>query len=370
MSSCEPADRELVARARRGDRRSFATLIGRHYLALLGTCRRTVGSAELARDAAQEAVLVAILGLDRLREDDRFGSWLIGIGLNVCRTLLRDRFRRTGSFDGVAAASRPGEATADPAGRAEMADIAMHVRRAIAALPAGQRAAVELFYLEGLTHAEAAELLGTAPGAIKTRLHKARRSLRAPLTDVWKEYFAMEAENAELIPMHVAGLRRSSAPEPSALRDVVLVLEEDGGERRLPIWIGVPEATGLAVVLDGVELPRPGVFEFASRLLSAAGSELREVRIVELTDFTFYAHAVLGDGTVVDARPSDALTLALHVGAPIYVAAAVIAQAEQSPRLPEDAGEMTEGVTTIADETRAQIQAEADRLATLRGRPE
>jgi RNA polymerase sigma factor (sigma-70 family) len=360
-------DRESLRRARQGDRSAFAELVERHYPLLLASCRRALSDADLARDAAQQATLGAMLGLDRLRDDERFGAWLIGIGLNVCRALLRDRGRYAASLDAVdddRGTAQQCAAGPDPALRAESEDIGAQVRNAIAALPQGQRDAVALFYLAGLTHTEIADQLGTEPGAIKTRLYKARHSMRAPLNELWKEYFAVTTEHKDLVSMHIADLRRSSQPVPESARTIVF-LEEDGGGRRLPIWIGTPEATALAVILEDVALPRPRIHEFAARLLGAAGGRLREVRIVELTEFIFYAQAVLADGSTVDARPSDALTLALHLSAPIYVAEAVLEQAGKSSfELDED--DLREDVKEIADETRARLEADADVLATLR----
>ena len=217
MSNC-PHDRALVSRAREGDRRAFAVLVERHYPVLLSSCRRALRDAELARDAAQQAVLVAMLGLGRLREPDRFGAWLIGIGLNVCRSLIAPGRRTVASFDLMIDRSDPGGPAAaepDPQWQLESAEVARRVRAAIDELPAGQRQAVTLFYLGGLTHAEIADELGTVPGAIKTRLHKARRSLREPLEPLWKEYFAMPTPSPDLIPVRIADLRRTTAAETS-----------------------------------------------------------------------------------------------------------------------------------------------------------
>jgi bifunctional DNase/RNase len=90
----------------------------------------------------------------------------------------------------------------------------------------------------------------------------------------------------------------------------------------LLIWIGPFEGTALAMSLQGAELPRPGSFQFTAALLAAAGGALQEVRVTRLVEGTFYAEAVV-DGAAgrggVDARPSDALTLALLTGAPIRV---------------------------------------------------
>ena len=247
-------DRKLVRLARQGERVAFATLIERHYPALRSTCRRALGDSDLAGDAAQQATLTAMLGLERLRDDDAL-------------RFMADRHRSERLPVDAPTPSRPtrrdrgsGRATparrsskADPAVAAEVAEVEARVRAAIAGLPRGQQEAVALYYLAGLTQAEIAERLGTAPGAIKTRLHKARRSLRASLNELWKEAYAMPTD---LLPMHVADLRRTSGADPDSIRNIVY-LEDDAGSRRLPIWIGPAEAIALAVVLEDVQLPRP-----------------------------------------------------------------------------------------------------------------
>lgn len=182
------ADQNLVRAARRGDEVAFAELVERHYTVLVASCRRMLGDAEVARDAAQEAVLRAWLGLDRLRDDTRFGAWLVGIGLNVCRTLVGARGGQVGSLEALGDERRVGEPStgaAEPVELITASELTSHVRAAIATLPPGQRQAVALFYLAGLTHAEIAEEIGTQPGAVKTRLHKARKSLRASLLNTY-----------------------------------------------------------------------------------------------------------------------------------------------------------------------------------------
>lgn len=230
-------DRRLVGAARSGDGAAFARLVDRHYVTLLASCQRMLADVDLARDAAQEATLRAMLGLDHLRDDARFGAWLVGIGLNVSRGLIGGRHRQISldrlRHDGLLIEPR---VDADPVELIASSELAARVRAAIAALPAGQRQAVALFYIDGLTQAEAAEELQTRPGAIKTRLHKARRSLRASLKDTYEEYIDMNEQAERQIRMHVAELRRTQATEPGVERHI-LFLEDDQG-RRLPIWIG------------------------------------------------------------------------------------------------------------------------------------
>jgi bifunctional DNase/RNase len=145
----------------------------------------------------------------------------------------------------------------------------------------------------------------------------------------------------------------------------IVYLEDDAGSRRLPIWIGQAEAIALAVALEDVELPRPWTHQLTAALLLAAGGKLREVRIVELTDSVFYAQIILSDGAEVDARPSDALTLAVHLGAPIYVDQAVLEQsdgiAERERSEADQAREVGADAGAIVRETQERLQREAAR---------
>src|SRR4051812_27864900 len=353
-----PDDLTLVRRARGGDRDAFATLVRRHSGLLRATCRSAAGGdADLAADAAQEAVLTAMLSIERLRDDAKFGAWLAGIGLNATRHLLRDRRSHPAPplVEDVAAAL-------DLDAELDDARTAARIRRAIAALPPGQRDAVALFYLAGLTHAEAAEHLGVPAGAVKPRLHKARATLRRRLDPLWKEQFAMPDT---LVPMRVADVRRAGGGE----RHVVL-LEAEGEDRRtLPIWVGPPEATAIAGLLEGVELPRPGPYDFAAALLGATRAAVREVRISRLAEAVFYADVVLGDGATVDARPSDAIALALIAGAPLLVDAAVLERTERTAdALADDIGEYersAEDRRVLAAETRERLARQAEELRAV-----
>ena len=106
----------------------------------------------------------------------------------------------------------------------------------------------------------------------------------------------------------------------------VVVLQEKGGERALPIWIGRPEAEAIAAHLDGVKRERPMTHDLAQAIVQGLGGLLRRVQVVRVHEGTFYAElhfTKAGAPVVVDARPSDAIALALRLEAPILVAEAL-----------------------------------------------
>lgn len=107
----------------------------------------------------------------------------------------------------------------------------------------------------------------------------------------------------------------------------VLLLRESEGNRYLPIWIGQAEATAIALEQQGVEPARPLTHDLIKNLLDAFGHTLREVRIVDLHEGTFYADLVFEKNIRVSARPSDSVAIALRVGVPVYVEEAVLAEA-------------------------------------------
>jgi RNA polymerase sigma factor (sigma-70 family) len=358
-----PSDRDdatLVRAARGGDKVAFGALFERHRPLLLTLCRRVLGNPASAEDAAQEAALAAFLNLNRLRQPDRFGPWLAGIGLNVCRRWLRTSSNNPWSREdmvGGRRVNRPLDLVDErpgPEELAEEADLARRVRRAVADLPRGQRAAIALFYLAGLTHAETAAALGIEVNSVKQRLHKARATLRRQLTRGTGATVMVTSESSDLVEMRIADVRRVP-PEGDRQLQYIVVLEEIGGTRRLPIWIGTFEGEAIAIELEKVALPRPMTFRFAASLLQAAGGRAREVVISRLADNVFYAEVVIsrsGKTQVVDCRPSDALNLALLLGAPIRARAAVIEAAAQPvkclPSPPDPFGEGTEGAKEIA----------------------
>jgi len=349
----ERPDAELVRAARLGDRESLAELLLRHWRTAAFLAGRVLGSAELGCDAAQEAAVAAMTNLDRLRTPASFGAWFCGIALNVARRWRRQLRAEIPCVLPDQASTLPG-----PAEAAEIADLARRVRAAIDQLPVGQRDAVLLFYLQGLSHLDVAAELGITRGAVKARLHQGRAALAArlaPLINSREDQHVTSDGSLHWVDADVSEIRRTRADDP-AKRKHIMILRERAGDRWLPIWIGPTEAYALALTMESAETPRPFTYQLAADMVAAAGSSITEVRITKLVEPFFHATVVVGtpDGPrEVDARPSDALNLALLSGAPIKIDASVFEVSRQQRHdeaMPADAA------------TTADIAAEAKQI--------
>jgi len=118
----------------------------------------------------------------------------------------------------------------------------------------------------------------------------------------------------------------------------VVLLEEESGDRVLPIWVGEAEASSIAAEIHEQRPARPNSHDFAARLIEGLEGELLRVVVTEIRDGTFYAILVLqthGKLVEIDARPSDAIATALRADAPILVREQVFEEAGESPA-PDD----------------------------------
>jgi bifunctional DNase/RNase len=141
------------------------------------------------------------------------------------------------------------------------------------------------------------------------------------------------ADTTGMVPVTITGVaaREDDGPDRRERFSIMLDSAADGDSRRLLIGVGDAEATALALSLQGHAFPRPMTYQFMASLVAAAGSAVRSVRVTRRVDGIFYAQVMLRGGTLVDARPSDAINLAVASGAPVLVAPELFEQ-EARPR--------------------------------------
>ena len=328
-------DSELVRRAQQGERRAFDELIARHQPIALSLAIRIVGDRERGLELSQEALLHAYLSLERLRKPNSFRAWLCGIVVNLCKNHLRRPRVETvplellsggRNFDSLPFSARAPQ----PQEVAQARETHRLILAAIAQLSPANQKAVLLYYFEQLSVREIASLLQISVPAVKGRLHKSRRQLRAQLHSTFAEPqlrpSTIQTRRRQMIPVSVIDIA-IPAPESSHR---VLILMDEGGRRLLPIWIGPYEADNIALNLQGIDPSRPMTYTFMAGLLDKASVQIESVVVSALVDEAFYAtvHAQRGeDAFAIDARPSDAIALALNTHSPIFVDAEVMATA-------------------------------------------
>ena len=125
-----------------------------------------------------------------------------------------------------------------------------------------------------------------------------------------------------LIEMKVSGLTIDPVTNTP-----IVILKDMEGKKVIPIWIGLFEASAIATELEKINFPRPMTHDLISEILKAIDVKVTRVEINDLKNNTFFANIYIhkeGRNIVVDARPSDAIAIALRIDAPIFVDEKVI----------------------------------------------
>ncbi|HEY2323303.1 MAG TPA: bifunctional nuclease family protein [Thermoanaerobaculia bacterium] len=131
---------------------------------------------------------------------------------------------------------------------------------------------------------------------------------------------------SELVPMTIKGLMLDPVSNSP-----IVVLKDDEEKFFLPIWVGIFEANAIALQLENVATPRPMTHDLLKDMIGQLEGRVTRIVINDLRDSTFFAQIRIltgGKTLEVDARPSDAIALALRTEAPIFVAQAVLDQAQ------------------------------------------
>lgn len=154
----------------------------------------------------------------------------------------------------------------------------------------------------------------------------------------------------------------------------VVILRVKDTNRYLPIWIGPSEADSIAMKLQEMDVPRPMTHDLLRSVISTLGADVTRVIVSDLSNDTFYAKVVLqsnGNTMEIDARPSDALALAVRTDAPIFVDDSVVAAA--GVQMDEETGKPTllsreiedSDAHPVRDEELKSLSAFTDFIETL-----
>ncbi len=390
----DPSDAELVRRCRAGDKAAFSVLVARHESHLRRLLYSVVRFRPDVEDIMQEALLQAYLGLHSLRDATRFRSWLFGIGLNLARLHLRLAYRQAAIEQTEMPERADGLISRPPEQSLQRSEREARLRVALADLPPSERDALLLVYSEGLSHRDAARSLGATPGAVKVRVHRGRRRLRAILSaefgapDRPTPDIIADMEEVDMIPVTIHDVLLSEslidhrailapllaelspatreqlldeltlqvdsrrpfgrqmfhvpaasgdlpAEDRAALEELgrrllphhVVLLRETDGPRALPIWIGPAEATAIVARLQSTPFLRPILPDLMASLLTLGSLHVQRAAVSRLHEQVFYGTLwvnVGGEVIEVDCRPSDALSLAIRLDTPMFVAQEVM----------------------------------------------
>jgi RNA polymerase sigma-70 factor (ECF subfamily) len=187
-----PADEADWARAAAaGDKVAFARLVEKHKQSVYGLCYRLLGGGEEARDAAQEAFVRAYTGIVDFDPRQPFAAWVLRIARNHCIDLLRRRrpmlaLAEGRSDDGPETGVAPelqDHFAVSGEQRVQEEEAQRDLDRAVAALPPRYREVIALFHIQHKSYAEIAETLRVPMGTVMTWLHRARRELKAQLSE-------------------------------------------------------------------------------------------------------------------------------------------------------------------------------------------
>jgi RNA polymerase sigma factor (sigma-70 family) len=172
-------DREAVAAALQGQQAAYKWLMDRYRTIVFRYARGQVGDEDEALDITQECFVAAFAALGRYDPARAFRNWLLAIAVNKCRDWARRRaVRRFFAFAVPLDQALPVADTApDPESAAVSAEGVARIRKALAALPANLREPLLLCTIEGMSQAEAAEVLGINRKAVETRIYRARAKL-------------------------------------------------------------------------------------------------------------------------------------------------------------------------------------------------
>lgn len=189
--SDQDIDRQLVERARQGDKRAFELLVEKYHRRLLRLLSRIVRNQDEIEDIAQETFIKAYRALPNFRGDAAFYTWLYRIGVNTAKNHLASRAKAmptvsewSGDDEDDGGERFAVEDINTPESELLSKQVAYAVNEAVEALPEELRGAITLREIEGLSYEEIAEAMGCPIGTVRSRIFRAREAIAAKLRPI------------------------------------------------------------------------------------------------------------------------------------------------------------------------------------------
>lgn len=247
-------ERELLQRAQRGDPRAMDELLNRHQKQVYRFGLRMCGDEDAAREVLQQTLLTAFRNLRSFRGDAALSTWLYQIARSACTKHRRPQaidMRQMASTESEEVQTLPSERP-NPEARAHAREMAEVLQAAILALPEQAREVLILRDVEGLSAEEAAEVVGIDVGALKSRLHRARRDLREHLSTLLET--APSAGDCPELAQELASYASAEIDQATCVR-IDEHLEEC--PRCREACEGLKRTVSLCRSIPGDEVPRP-----------------------------------------------------------------------------------------------------------------
>lgn len=312
---------KLIDKASAGDKKAFGILADKYYAYCFAIADNMIEDKDVAKDLVQNGLMEAYFCLSNLRDKSAFKNWLGGIVRNICKKYFRENNKQYLSL-------REYYEDLHNRGTLEEERVVNIVLSGIKSLDMPYQNVVYLFYYEGKGIDEICNELQITRSLVKVRLHRARKELRAILElnselKEYQQYFRKQKimKKVRIIDMILGGENNGSCS--------VLFYDEESF-RVLPIVINKDEAETMLVAMKGIDFPRPMTFNLITEIIRSNNLVPEGAYVTEIQDGVFISALKLnGEGKVreYDSRPSDAITIALMFGCPVFVSQKILDKA-------------------------------------------
>lgn len=357
---------KLIDNALAGDKRAFGILADKYYAYCFAIADNIIDDKDVAKDLVQNGLMEAYFCLSNLRDKSVFKNWLGGIVRNICKNYFRENNKQYLSL-------RHYYEDLDSRGTSEEERVVNIVLTGIKSLDMPYQNVVYLFYYEGKSIDEICKELQITKSLVKVRLYRARKELRSILElnselREFQQYFIKQKimKKVRIIDMILGGENNGSCS--------VLFYDEESF-RVLPIVITKDEAETMLVAMKGIDFPRPMTFNLITEIIRSNNLKPEGAYVTEIQDGVFISTLKLnGEGKVkeYDSRPSDAITIALMFGCPVFVSQNILGKVgfpvpeKYKNMAPQEKG--IESLTQLIENSLFEMNTKLDSLKKMKSK--